>query len=741
MKTLRLNSRNAQSIGMRNLRSRAKQAAGLIFVLVGLIYLITLPAYSSVRLATYGDDSRDSTSGARQVTAISTSASIFTWSEPGIDPVLVYSTTGIGGRVIAADSFGNAYVGNGGTIMKLNSKGTSLVYSTFLGDGTALAIAVDAAGNAYVTGSTSAPSFPTTPGVVQTTYGGNGDAFVAKLDAYGVVKYSTFLGGSHNDEGRAIAVDSVGNAYVMGLTDLPSTTPDAFVTTLNETGSAISSSYHIAVADRWGGFAVDASGNAYMTGSGSSFPVTPGAFSTGGYIFISKINALGVVYSAQFGDSRWVGPLTPDEIEGAYSVAVDSAGNAYVTGYVATAYGSVYISPGAFQSKPQSDRTLYDHFLMKVNATGNSLVYSTYLNSGTHASPIITPDSGGNVYWTGGTWWPNFPTTSDAFQTKYGGGGSDAFVAKLNPTGTALLFSTYLGGSGGDQGAIIAADAAGNAYVVGTTDSSDFPTTPGAFQPASGGHFIAKINTVDTSSAIPVASVSAASFQGQEVAQESIIAGFGANLATSVAVADTVPLPTRLAGTTFKVKDSLGTERLAPLFFVSPAQVNFALPAGTAQGTAMVTSTNGNGTMSTGNVMIVAVAPGLFAANSNGQGVAAALVLRVKADGTQVFEQVAVFDAGANRFIEAPIDLGPPEEQVFLVLFGTGMRFRSSLSAAQLAVGGTALEVLFLGGQGGFVGLDQLNSRLPRSLVGRGSVNVVLVVDGKPANVVTINIR
>jgi uncharacterized protein (TIGR03437 family) len=196
-----------------------------------------------------------------------------------------------------------------------------------------------------------------------------------------------------------------------------------------------------------------------------------------------------------------------------------------------------------------------------------------------------------------------------------------------------------------------------------------------------------------------------------------------------------------MAGVTVRVTDIEQVTRDAPLFFVSPAQVNFALPPGTAQGTATITSTNGNATMSTGNVMIVAVAPGLFSGNSNGQGVAAALVLRVKGNGTQVFEQLAVFDPGSNSVVAVPIDLGPPEDEVFLVLYGTGMRFRSSLSGAQLTVGGTALEVLFLGSHPVFVGLDQLNARLPRSLAGRGEVSVVLVVDGKPANIVTINIK
>ena len=302
-----------------------------------------------------------------------------------------------------------------------------------------------------------------------------------------------------------------------------------------------------------------------------------------------------------------------------------------------------------------------------------------------------------------------------------GAGFTNSSVVRWNSSdrGTTFVNETQL------RAAIPAADIA----AIGTASVTVF--TPG------GG----TTSALPFSILSPIVSASAASFLGQEIAQESIVAGFGVNLATSIAVADTVPLPTTLASTTLKVRDSVGTERAAPLFFVSPAQVNFALPVGVTQGTATVTSTNGNGTMSTGNVAIVAVAPGLFAANSNGQGVAAALVLRVKANGTQVFEQVAVFDPGGNSFVAAPIDLGPPEEQVFLILYGTGMRFRSSLSGAQLTVGGTALEVLFLGGQGVFVGLDQLNARLPRSLAGRGQVNVVLVVDGKPANVVAINIR
>jgi uncharacterized protein (TIGR03437 family) len=237
------------------------------------------------------------------------------------------------------------------------------------------------------------------------------------------------------------------------------------------------------------------------------------------------------------------------------------------------------------------------------------------------------------------------------------------------------------------------------------------------------------------------AHVSAASFTGTSVASESIVAAFGAALATRTEVASTVPLPTVLAGTTVRVRDSAGVERLASLFFVSAGQINYAIPMGAALGMSTITITSGDGAVSTATVTIERVAPGLFAANSTGQGVAAAQVVRVKADGTQITEQVAVFDSASGQFIAAPIDFGPPGEELFLVLFGTGIRGRSNLVGVQLTVGGTSLEALFAGDQGSFIGLDQINARLLRSLAGRGQVNVVLLVDGKPANTLQLRIR
>ncbi|MGH9840109.1 MAG: kelch repeat-containing protein, partial [Blastocatellia bacterium] len=168
-----------------------------------------------------------------------------------------------------------------------------------------------------------------------------------------------------------------------------------------------------------------------------------------------------------------------------------------------------------------------------------------------------------------------------------------------------------------------------------------------------------------------VASVSAASFSSMGLASEAITASFGARLATATQSATAIPLPTSLAGTTVKVKDSAGIERLAPLFFVSPTQVNYQIPAGTVAGAASVTITSGDGAVSTGVALVKPVAPSLFTANGNGQGVAAALALHIKADGSQQLEPVAQFDAAQNRFVARPLDLGPETDQVYLVLFGT----------------------------------------------------------------------
>ncbi len=250
------------------------------------------------------------------------------------------------------------------------------------------------------------------------------------------------------------------------------------------------------------------------------------------------------------------------------------------------------------------------------------------------------------------------------------------------------------------------------------------------------------VQTVTITQTAAVASVSAASFGGAELASESIVAAFGARITDGrTQAATTVPLPTTLAGTMVKVRDSAGVERDAPLFFVAPTQVNYLIPTGTAAGAATVTITSGDGTVSTGGVQIVAVVPGLFSANSRGSGLASASVLRFKADGSQLYEPVTRFEPAQNKIVAVPIDLGPDSDQVFLLLFGTGFHKPSALSAVSCKIGGTNAEVLYAGPQGDFVGLDQSNVRLPRSLRGRGEVDLMLTADGKTANTVRVAIK
>ena len=246
----------------------------------------------------------------------------------------------------------------------------------------------------------------------------------------------------------------------------------------------------------------------------------------------------------------------------------------------------------------------------------------------------------------------------------------------------------------------------------------------------------AAINGIPT-----VASVSAASYDGSSLAAESIAATFGGKLATSTAGANTLPLPTTLGGVTVKVRDSAGVERFSPLFFVSPTQINYQVPAGTATGFALMTVVNGSDTVAIGPTPISTVAPGFFTVDASGQGLPTAVVFRIRANGTQAFEPVARFDAAQNKFVAAPIDLGPETDQVFLIFFGTGIRFRSQLSAVTALIGGVNSQVIFAGEQGTFVGLDQVNMYLPRTLIGRGSADVLLTVDGKAANAVKVEFQ
>ena len=237
-------------------------------------------------------------------------------------------------------------------------------------------------------------------------------------------------------------------------------------------------------------------------------------------------------------------------------------------------------------------------------------------------------------------------------------------------------------------------------------------------------------------------SVSAASYNtNSPLSAESIVSAFGTGLATGTQAAMTTPLPTTLAGTTVKVRDSAGVERSASLFYVSPTQVNYQIPAGTANGTAVVTMTSGTTIVATGSVQIANVSPGLFSFEATGRGVAAGESTRFRNGVQQTETRLARFDATQNKWIPIPVDLSFTTDQVFLILYGTGIRARNPNGTVTAQVGGVACQVMYAGAQSTNVGLDQVNILLNNSLAGRGVVDVALSIDGVAANTVQVTIQ
>jgi hypothetical protein len=441
-----------------------------------------------------------------------------------IDPGPDYSTY-LGGTSndfgieVAVDAAGNAYVtgqtisadfptiagaldaGQGGAadafVAKLDSSGSGLVYSTYIGGSAAeagLAIAVDDAGRAHVSGGTASPDFPTTAGAFDTSHNGNEDVWVAKLNAEGTALiYSTFLGGSQiaGDFGNAIAVDATGHAYVgggSGSPDFPTTAEafdtrhngdvnqlDGFIAQLDAQGSALVFSTFIGgkCNDGITGIAVD-QGAVYVTGSTASadFPATAKAHDTRYNdredVFVAKLNARGsdLVYATYLGGNAF------DKAQG---VAIDKRGEAYVTGW--TTSPNFPTTRGAFAKNHKGGE---DSFVAKLDAQGSKLVFSTYLGgTSKDRGNGIAVDAAGSAYVTGSTASSDFPTTRGALGNHHNGG-EDAFVTKLNAKGSAVAYSTYFGGSALDFGRGISLGANQSVYLTGRTESSDFPTTPNA---------------------------------------------------------------------------------------------------------------------------------------------------------------------------------------------------------------------------------------------------------------------
>jgi hypothetical protein len=386
--------------------------------------------------------------------------------------------------------------GNDPFITVFNSTGSDLVYSSYLGgscDDTGYGIVVDASGKAYISGTTCSSNLSTTAGAFQTVYGGSRDAFVVAVNSSGTaIVYQSYLGGTRMDEARAITLDSHNRACIAGFTlstDYPTTggsydptynggNYDGFITVMSADGQALGYSSFIGGSgqDLAYGLALDSSGRAYVTGytQSASFPTTTGVYQSlfnGGEsdVFVTRLSS----DAQSLSYSTFLGGMEQDS---ASDIAVDSSGQAYVTGFT---YSSDY--PTTNLSYDESHNGGKDVFVSKLSADGTSLIYSTFLGGwNNEEGKGITVDSTGNAYVVGHTYSTDFPTTVGAFSDSYDAN-IDTFVTILESDGSKLFSSTYLGGDSYDYGKDIALDGAGRIIVTGQTYSTDFPTTTGAF--------------------------------------------------------------------------------------------------------------------------------------------------------------------------------------------------------------------------------------------------------------------
>ncbi|MGE0126502.1 MAG: Ig-like domain-containing protein [Blastocatellales bacterium] len=538
---------------------------------------------------------------------------------------------------------------------------------------------------------------------------------VRKVSPAGVI--SAFAGtgilGSSGDGGsavdatmnlpRGLAIDSAGNVYIAdtNLNKVRKVGVDGKITTVAGKGSGFGDfsgdNGPATKADLAGpeGVAVDSAGNIYIADR-NNMRVRKVAAATG---VITTIAGTGLIGFS--GDNA---AATQADLFAPSGVAVDAGGNVYIADVGNQRIRRINAADGKITTIAGTGSAGYNGDGIQAKDAQLNLTTPCLISLDPAGDLIVPDNNNGRIR--------KITMSTGVISTIAGGGVAGAGSEAVAPAGAVLS---------GPTAAFV--DAAGNLFISDTLNN--------------------RVRRTVTASALrTVAAISAASFATPgELASDSVAAAFGADLASASQSANSLPLPLALSGTTVKVRDTLGAERLAQLFMVASGQINFAVPSGTASGLAAITVTNDKGEIATGSVSIAAVAPGLFAANANGQGVAAAVVLRIKPDNTVQYEPVARFDSATARFVPAPIDLGPESDKVFLVAFATGVRGRSALANVRATVGGVNAPVIFAGSSPGFIGLDQSNIQLDRSLIGKGEVDLILTVDGKVANAVKINIK
>jgi uncharacterized protein (TIGR03437 family) len=732
-----------------------------------------------------------------------------------IDPVLSYLTY-LGGkgndvaRGIALDGAGNVYLAGasnssdlptvsalqpnfggmtanfmeGDAFVAKFSPAGALIYLTYIGgtaDEGATAIAVDAAGNAYITGLTTSQDFPTVK-PLQARFGGmggngtirTGDAFVAKLNPTGnQLIYSTYLGGSLDDIGTSIAIDGTGAAFVTGATlstnfpvtgnayqrtmrgaggepikpccNAPGWDPgDAFVAKLDPTGAQIVFATYVGGAKDDVAFtiALDKSNNVYIGGCtiSTDFPTTAGAYQTRfggsdaqnfflikGDGFVTKLNPQGtaLVYSTYFGGFG-------DECVSA--IAVDGSGNVYMTGSTSTQ--NLPVTNTAFQKKyagyielPFQIEHMYgDAFVGKLNAAGNAFLYLSFLGGDANdAGMAIAIDGSGNAYVTGFTDSLDFPTSGTPLQARSAGNGGqgnymeygDAFLTVVNPSGNAMLYSSYFGGRNDDIGFGIAIDANGVAYLAGNTLSTNLIPTANASQRAyagtgpprsgyaKGDAFFAKFSGFSASPPVVNAITNGASNAVQAVSAGMIFVAYGVKMGPDAVMGAALDSNGRLA-TTVGDSQMLFNERPAPIVYTQANQFAGIVPySASGQASVQVVSVYQGQRSVPVTVQVAAAAPGLFSANYSGKGQAAAYnqdgTLNSQSNPAAKGSVVVLFGTGEGGLTPPPID----------GTIADGLPPWRPINPLKFSVGGAAATVLYANTVPQQVaGLLQINAQL-----------------------------
>jgi len=693
-----------------------------------------------------------------------------TWATYLMPTVSGLTTSDVQTATVALDSAGNIYLAgsvfvaakfNYCFVAKLNPSGTTAAYVTLFGsangdgDSDILAIAVSPAGNLYLAGATDAPDFDADTSYLNYYAGYSVDGFVMELNnTASAVIFSHYFGGSGTDIFYGLALDSSENVYLVGTTSSPDllvgttggTAPaqtalrgpaNAFVAEFSAAGSLIYSTYLGGTGvDNGIAIAVDAGGDAFVTGS-----TTSANFPTAGSPFQSTLKGTTNAFVAKIAPSTgtlvystYLGGSGNDIGNG---ITVDSSGAAFIAGGTSSSNFPVSPSPGAYQATYSgSGSSGSNAFVTRLAGSGSSLLYSTYLGgSGADVANAITIDSVGNAYVTGSTTSTNFPV-SDAFQdtNQASAGIANAFVAGLNASGAGLLFSSYLGGNAaaslpagstnyGDSGTAVALNCAAGLVVAGITDSTNLPATSGTVTAAyPGGAPDAFVAQIAAGGGVPDILPGGIANNGMAgpAAPGGVVSIYGTGLAPFTQSSSGFPLPTSLAGVSVSVN---GIN--APMYFASSGQINIQLPFEIGSGPAAMVVNSACGSSGQVSFQVAQTAP--YIVQSGGQAILLNQDNTVNgpANPAKTGSVAQIYLTGIGRVTNQPADGAAASL--------SQLSYSTLFSSATATISGWTSTVQFLGLAPGWVGLDQANITVPVGL-STGAYPVVITVGGVESN-------